>query len=68
MRDKEWPVDFLLKENPDWQWDDLHDVRELANTLSGMVYDLEETVDRLEKENRVLKEENKKLREYINKR
>ena len=68
MRNKQWPVNFLLEENPDWQWDDLHDVRELANTLSGMVNDLDDTVDRLAKENRELQEENKKLREYINKR
>ena len=43
-RNKQWPVDYLLQENPEMEWDDIHDVREIANILAGMVNDLEEKV------------------------
>lgn len=43
-RTKQWPVDYLLQENPNLSWDDLHDVREIADILAGMVNDLEEKV------------------------
>lgn len=29
-REKQWPVDYLLKENPNLAWDDLHDIREIG--------------------------------------
>lgn len=44
MRNKQDPVEFILEENPELEWDDLHDVREIANILGGMVEDLEEKV------------------------
>lgn len=43
-REKQWPVDYIIKENPNLSWDDLHDVREIADILAGMVNDLEEKV------------------------
>ena len=68
MRNKQDPVEFILEENPELDWDDLHDVRELAELLGAMVEDLEETLDRaeghivsLKKENDDLKAENHKL-------
>ena len=44
MRNKQDPVEFVLEENPELDWDDLHDVRTVAELLSGMVEDLEEKV------------------------
>ena len=67
-RDKRDPVEFVLEENPNLAWDDIHDVRELAELLGAMVEDLEETLRRaeghiasLKKENDDLKAENHKL-------
>ena len=44
MRNKQDPVEFLLEENPELDWDDIHDVREIAELLGAMVTDLEEKV------------------------
>ena len=44
MRNNQDPVEFLLEENPEMDWDDIHDVREIAEILGGMVEDLEEKV------------------------
>lgn len=44
MRNKQDPVEFILEENPELDWDDLHDVRTVAELLGGMVEDLEEKV------------------------
>ena len=44
MRNKLDPVEFVLEENPELDWDDIHDVRTLAELLGGMVEDLEEKV------------------------
>lgn len=44
MRNKQDPVEFVLEENPELDWDDLHDVRTVAELLGGMVEDLEEKV------------------------
>ena len=43
-RDKRDPVEFVLEENPNLEWDDIHDVRELAELLGAMVTDLEKKV------------------------
>ena len=43
-RNKQDPVEFVLEENPELEWDDLHDVRTVAELLGGMVEDLEEKV------------------------
>lgn len=48
------PIERIMEQNPDLQWDDIHDVRAIAEKLS-------EEVDKLE-------EENHRLKEYINKR
>ena len=42
MRNKQDPVEFVLEENPELDWDDIHDVRTVAELLGGMVEDLEE--------------------------
>lgn len=47
---KKDPIDFLLEENPDYEWDDIHDVREIAQTLEERVKNLEETVTNLQQE------------------
>ena len=44
MRNKQDPVEFILEENPELDWDDLHDVREVAELLGAMVEDLEKKV------------------------
>lgn len=44
MRNKQDPVEFILEENPELEWDDIHDVREVAELLGAMVEDLEKKV------------------------
>lgn len=44
MRNKQDPVEFVLEENPELEWDDIHDVRTVAELLGAMVEDLEEKV------------------------
>lgn len=47
-------IENVMKQNPELQWDDIHDVRTIAEKLA-------EEVNKLE-------EENHRLKEYINKR
>lgn len=47
-------IENVMKQNPELQWDDIHDVRTIAEKLAEEVTKLEE--------------ENHRLKEYINKR
>ena len=44
MRSKQDPVEFVLEKNPELDWDDLLDVRTVAELLGAMITDLEEKV------------------------